>query len=175
MLIMEGNYYHSRHRYAEAITSFLRALDFADVIPYAEYGLGLSYSALDEKDAALERYFAAEESLDHTRREHQELSYRLSFNTGIIHFEQENYTGAAESFRKALEIDNSRLEAKQNLELSLLAQSKSKQSEPASSSAGASAGGHGSQALFDYLSLKEQEQWKSREWSMESGPLGPDY
>jgi len=174
LLIMEGNFYRSQHRYAEAISSFLKALEFEDVVPYAEYGLGLCYSSLDEKEAALERYHAAEEFLGSAKGEHQELRFRLTFNTGIIHFEQGDYSGATDFFRKALEIDGSRIDAKRNLELSLLARSMPNQPEPASS-ASAGTGGHGMPALFDYLRLKEQEQWKSREWSAESGPLGPDY
>jgi Ca-activated chloride channel family protein len=171
---MEGNFYHSRNRFAEAISSFLKAQTYAYAAPYAEYGLGLSYSALEEKDAALGRYSAAGESLDTIKGEHEELRYRLMYNTGIIHFEQGDYNRAVEFFHKALEIDGSRVEAKRNLELSLLALSKPNQSEPASSSTGTGTGGQGSQALFDYLRVKEQEQWKS-EWSTEIESLGPDY
>jgi Ca-activated chloride channel family protein len=172
---MEGNLHNSQHRYAEAIASFLKALEFDDAAPYAEYGLGLSYSSLEEKDAALERYSAAEEYLGQAKGEHRELRYRIKLNTGIIHFEQGDYSGAAESFRRALEIDGGRVEAKRNLELSLLAQSSPSQNEPASASANTGSGGQGIPALFDYLRSMEQEQWKSREWIIESDALGPDY
>ena len=175
LLIMEGNFHNSRHRYTAAIASFLQAQIYGDAAPYAEYGLGLSYSALEEKDAALERYFSAVESLDNAKGEHRELVYRVNYNTGIIRFEQGDYAGAADSFRRALEIDGSRLEAKRNLELSLLALSRPNQSEPDSSPANTGTDGQGSSALFDYLRAKEKEQWKSREWTPDSGPSGPDY
>jgi Ca-activated chloride channel family protein len=175
LLIMEGNFHNSRHRYTAAIASFLKAQIYGDAAPYAEYGLGLSYSALEEKDAALERYFTAVESLDNAKGEHRELVYRVNYNTGIIRFEQGDYAGAADSFRRALEIDGSRLEAKRNLELSLLALSRPNQSEPDSSPANTGTGEQGSSALFDYLRAKEKEQWKSREWTPDSGPPGPDY
>ena len=174
LLIMEGNFYHSRNRFAEAISSFLKAQVYGYAAPYAEYGLGLSYSALEEKNAALVRYSAAEELLDTIKGDHQELRYRLMYNTGIIHFEQGDYNRAVEFFHKALEIDGSRLEAKRNLELSLLARSSPSQNEPASSSTGTGTGGQGSQALFDYLRVKEQEQWKSQR-STETESPGPDY
>jgi Ca-activated chloride channel family protein len=174
LLIMEGNFYHSRNRFAEAISSFLKAQSFNNAAPYAEYGLGLSYSALEEKDAALGRYSSAGESLDTIKGEHQELRYRLMYNTGIIHFEQGDYNKAVDFFHKALEIDGSRIEAKRNLELSLLALSSPNQSEPASSSTGTGTGEQGTQALFDYLRIKEQGQWKSQ-LTMETEPSGPDY
>jgi Ca-activated chloride channel family protein len=178
---MEGNFYHSRQRYNEAITSYLKALDYADVAPYAEYGLGLCYSAMDELGAALSRYELAEESLENSK-EHRELRYRLQLNTGIIHFEEGDYTGAVDYFRNALETDGSRLDAKRNLELSLLALSRynqSGQSETASSSeqtetARSETASEANSVLFDYLRLKEQEQWKN-EWAGDSGSSSLDY
>jgi Ca-activated chloride channel family protein len=180
LLIMEGNFYKSQNKYAEAIASFLKAQIYPEAAPYAEYGLGLSYSSLEENDAALERYSASLESLNHLsvdkfKGEHRELGFRLSYNIGIIYFEQSDYSGAAEYFRQALEIDSSRLEAKRNLELSLLAMSRPNQNETTSASTDARTGAQGSQALFDYLRVKEQEQWKSREWSENPESQGPDY
>ena len=173
-LIMEGNYFSSRHRYDVAISSYLGALETET--PYAEYGLGLSYSALDENDAALEQYAAAEKSLETEKGEHTELRYRLNFNRGIILFEQGNFRGAADSFRKALEIDGSRLDAKRNLELSLLAAGQTSNESPAAaeSSGAETEDSKQAQALFDYLRQKEQDQWRS-DWTADSNPVWPDY
>ena len=187
LLVMEGNYHSSNHNYNEAISSYFMALEYEDVTPYAEYGLGLSYSRLDENEAALERYAAAEKNLESLVRaegEHQELRYRISFNTGVIHFEQGNFQNAAESFRRSLEIDGSRIDAKRNLELSLLETARQNQSEAAarqdsgsvetSSLAAQHTAQEGAEALLDYLREKSAEQW-SNQWQEETDPIWPDY
>ena len=177
LLIMEGNFFNSRGFYLEAISSYLKALEYEEAVPYAEYGLGAAYFALEEGEAALERYKAAEREI--SGEGHSELKYRIYYNTGIIFFEKGDYEGAASAFRNALKMDNSRIEAKRNLELSLLTLERSSTPQAASSerrAENASEGeGGGSAALFEYLREMEQEQWKSREWLSESDSSGPDY
>lgn len=179
LFIMEGSFYNNRGLYTDAISSYLRALDYEDAVPYAEYGLGSAYFALEESDAALERYAAAEESLKAPAGDHQELRYRLKYNSGVIHFERGEYEKAAASFREALGIDGSRIEAKRNLELSLLAMERVSAPQEASPSGtpqtGRTGENAGSEVLFDYLRQREREQWKSREWEKEDSPQGPDY
>jgi Ca-activated chloride channel family protein len=179
LYIMEGNFFNSRGMYTEAIASYLKSLDYPDAAPYGEYGLGSAYFALEEGKAALERYKAAEEALgDQKADNHNELLYRVHYNSGIIHFEEGDYSLAAGAFREALEIDGGRVEAKRNLELSLLTLSRNSGSQaasPSTSSAAGESGQSGTSALFEYLRGKEQEQWKSREWQSETGPAGMDY
>ena len=180
LLIMEGNFFNTRGLHTEAISSYLKAFDYEDAVPYAEFGLGTAYFALEEGAAALERYRAAESGLElFMKGEHEELSYRIYYNMGIIFFEKGEYSNAADAFRNALRVDGSRIEAKKNLELSLLTITRSNAPQAASaegraenSSEGA---GSGSAALFEYLKEKEQEQWKSREWAGESENSGLDY
>ncbi|MCL2478140.1 MAG: tetratricopeptide repeat protein, partial [Treponema sp.] len=189
LLVMEGNYYNSVQKYDDAIASYLKAAEIGGSSPYAEYGLGYSYHALDENEAALQQYAAAEKNLDNASGDHQELRYRLNFNTGIIYFEQGDFGGASDSFRKALEIDGSRLDAKKNLELSLLAQSRQNKNEGNAAALADAAGERQTQnsgsgagesddqrvrALYDYLRQKEQEQWRN-EWTGDSNPVWPDY
>lgn len=181
LLIMEGNFYQSQGMYAQAISAYLKALNYPEVVPYAEYGLGSSYQALDEGKAALERFTAAEKALDSlpgkTNPEgRRELSYRVRYNTGLVLFGEEDFDGAVEAFQGALEIDGGRIEAKRNLELSLLSRPRDKTS--ASTQGEGRETGEGrdqGQALFDYLSRKEQNQWKSQEWIEDTPSAGPDY
>jgi len=180
LLIMEANFFNARGFYTQAIASYLKALSYEDAAPYAEYGLGSTYFAMEENAAALERYKTAETGLLELRREgHGELRYRLHYNAGIIYFEQGDYEEAADAFRDALKVDGSRIEAKRNLELSLI--SFERNSSPQAASArtrteNAQAGtSSGSSVIFEYLKEKEQEQWKSREWEAESDHSGPDY
>ena len=176
LLILEGNFFSSRGFYTEAISSYLKAMDYDEAAPYAEYGLGSAYFALEEGDAALERYRTAEQNLSE-RGEDAELKYRIHYNRGIIYFEKGAYVEAASAFREALEADGSRIEAKRNLELSLLTISRTSppQAAPGGAESGREGPGGSSSVLFDYLRQKEQEQWKSREWSGESDSSGPDY
>ena len=178
LFIMEGNFFNARGFYTEAIASYLKA--YSGERPYAEYGLGSAYFALEEGSAALERYEAAASSLEELKPEnHVELRYRILYNTGIIHFEKGNYEDAVQSFRDALKIDGSRIEAKRNLELSLLTVQRSTPPQAAS----AFGGGENSEdspmgsssILFEYLKEMEQEHWKSRKWNGESNYSGPDY
>ena len=180
LLIMEANFYNARGFFTEAISSYLKALDYDEAAPYAEYGLGAAYFALEENSAALDRYRSAERGISELKQgDHRELRYRISYNSGIIHFEKGEYNEAVQAFRDALKTDGSRIEAKRNLELSLLTvvrtSSPQTNSPEGKTEGGREASGGNSSVMFEYLREKEQEQWKSREWAAESDPSGLDY
>jgi Ca-activated chloride channel family protein len=179
LFVMEGNFFSSRGLYTEAISSYLKALNYEDSAPYARYGLGTAYFALEEGQAALERYSEAEKNLGTADREdHAELRFRLQYNSGVIYFEKGEFQAASDAFRKALEISGHRIEAKRNLELSLLNMRRSQAPQPAAAAGtprtGREGANSGSSILFEYLRGKEREQWKSVEWIEEDTP-GPDY
>ena len=178
LFILEANFFNTRGYYTEAIASYLKALNYSDAAPYAEFGLASAFFSLEEGEAALARYGEAEKALGLMHEDHSELRYRIHYNMGIIFFENGRYDEALQEFREALKVDGSRIEAKRNLELSLLTSARS--SPPQAASSGATNGGGGgaaggSSVLFEYLKAKEQEQWKSREWTEESDYSGPDY
>jgi Ca-activated chloride channel family protein len=175
-MLLRGNFLSARGMYTEAILAYLGALNYDETAPYAEYALGSVCLAMDEEAAALQRFAAAEERLAGMPREdHRELIYRINYNRGVIRFHAGNFAAAADQFRAALETDGSRIEAKRNLELSLL--SLAGQSSGASQSSVLNIreeqGGHNT--LFEYIRRKEQDQWKSREWSADADFAGPDY
>ena len=173
--IIEGGFHHAGGRYAEAIAAYREALAYPAAAPYAEYGLGVIYLALDEDEAAISRFEAAARSLEAGEEalpEHRELRYRIHYNTGVIHFQRGDYAAAAAKFRRALEMDGSHIDAKRNLELSLLSLDRRNRDE---TSLGGGADGSGSdEILFDYMRQKEREKWRSREWTEAETP-GPDY
>ena len=170
LLLIEANYLNSRGRYDEAIVPYLRALNYEDSSPYAEYGLGLTFYSLDERKAALKRYENSQKKLDISRDgEHRELRYRNNYNTGIILFEEGDFHSAAAAFREALRADPGKVEAKRNLELSLMSITMEKNSEQREGRQ------ETKEVLFEFLQEREQQQWKSKEWSAEEKFTGPDY
>jgi Ca-activated chloride channel family protein len=121
LLIMEANYLISRSRYDDAVSPYQRALRHKDAAPYAEYGLGLTLHSLDENTEALNRYNNSQRLLGTLpKTEHRELRYRNYYNSGIIHFEEGDFILAYDSFKEALRIDPKNINAKRNLEISLL-------------------------------------------------------
>ena len=171
LLLLEANYLISRGRHNEAIALYLEALNHEEASPYAEYGLGLTLYSLDEGESALKRYANSQKLLGtSSNNEHSELRFRNHYNSGIIFFEEGNFESAATAFREALRTDPKRIEAKRNLELSLISLSiESNRQNPSEERQ------EQREILFDYLRYEEQEKWKSREWAPEEDFTGPDY
>ncbi|MDR2783413.1 MAG: tetratricopeptide repeat protein [Treponema sp.] len=174
LLILEGNFYQMRGFSNQAIAAYLKAASYPETKAYAEFGLGAVYHSLDEREAALERFKDAETTVNSAPgQEHQELLYRIRYNSGVIAFESGRFDEAAVCFRQALEINPGRIDAKRNLELSLAAR---RHDENASESkAGKGQENVETDALFEYLREKERQQWKSRNWIDDAPEDGPDY
>jgi Ca-activated chloride channel family protein len=175
LLIMEGNFFASRGLYTQAIASYLGALAHEEIVPYAEYGLAVVYFALGESFAAMERYRAAMTSLEELGRVDAELTFRIHYNMGIIYFGAGEYLQAAKAFRSALMADGGRIEAKRNLELSLLVLRAAAERAAYSPEIEGDDAGVSAAALFAYARQKEREQWRNREWASEDDWYGPDF
>jgi Ca-activated chloride channel family protein len=173
LLLMEANYLHSRGKYDEALVPYQKALQFEDAAPYAEYGIGLTFYSLDEGRAALKRYGYSQKMLETlSAAEHRELRFRNSYNSGIIFFEEGDFNSAADAFKDALRSDPRRIEAKRNLELSLMSIARKDEEDSRNENRRES---ETKEILFDFLRQNEQQQWKSREWAPEEKFTGPDY
>jgi len=171
LILMEANYLNSRARYDEALMKYLEAQKHEDASPYAEYGLGLTFYLLDEGKAALDRYKESQKMLEKfPETEHRELRYRNSYNSGVILFEEGDYNSAANYFKEALKAAPGRIDAKRNLELSLLSISMESKTENRSE-----AQEEQREILFNFLKQEEQKLWKSREWAPEETYTGSDY
>jgi len=169
--LLEANYLASRGRHNEAIALFQDALNYEDAAAYAEYGLGLTLYSLDEGDNALRRYSNSQELLkSFPNNEHRELRYRNHYNSGIIFFEEGDFEAAADAFKEALRTDTKRIEAKRNLELSLISLTIESNRQTATKERQEQR-----EILFDYLQQEEQEKWQSREWAPEEEYTGLDY
>jgi len=171
LLLLQANYLNAMGRYDEALVPYLKAINHEDSAPYAEYGLGLTFYQLDEGKAALKRYGDSHKLLEkYSSNEHKELRYRNYYNSGVIFFEEGDYHSAADSFKEALRTDPKRLDAKRNLELSLMSISMETSAENSTKNREESR-----EILFEYLKQDEQQKWKSREWEPEENFTGPDY
>ncbi|MDR1901519.1 MAG: tetratricopeptide repeat protein [Treponema sp.] len=167
--IVEGNFLASLGMYNEAITAYIEASGNPTAAPYAEFGLSSVYAQLGENDLALQRLKLAEAGLEILDRPHKELAYRIHYNRGVVLYEENDFPAAAAAFRKALETDGNRTEAKRNLEISLLARE-----TPPPDTMIKVMESEGTEVLYDYVRRREQEQWKSQKWAGESSE-GPDY
>jgi Ca-activated chloride channel family protein len=152
----------------------VRALEIPDAAPYGNYGLGVIAMMLNEEEQAMTRFSSALWALDREPPNlHRELRYRLHYNTGLIHFEMGDSGAAAASFRRALEADSARIDAKRNLELCRISQEDGERRRSASQSAPDISGP--GRTILEYIRSREEEQWKSREWSAGEEGEGEDY
>ena len=174
LLIMEANYYNSRGKFDDAIASYLKALEYSEAAPYAEYGLGSVFYSLDEDKTALERFGNSQKILQPlSTAEHRELRYRNNYNSGIVLFGEGDFAAAASAFKEALRVDPGKIEAKRNLELSLMSIAREKAGEGHTENQQQE--NEAKAVIYEYLRQKEQDQWKSREWGSEEQTAGPDY
>jgi Ca-activated chloride channel family protein len=172
LFLIQANYLNSHGRYNDAMNAYSKAMNYKETAPYAEYGTGLTFYNLDENEMALAQYDKSKKLLESfSAAEHRELRYRVNYNSGIIHFVEGNYQAAASAFREALKEDHRRVEAKRNLELSLLSMARERASDRPTERQSDEA----REALFDYIKQMEQQQWLSKEWSEEEKSMFPDY
>ena len=182
LLLLEANYLNARGRHNEAIELYLKALNYEKASAYAEYGLGLTFYSLDETENALNRYGISQKILEKSSinegaakngqniQTHRELRYRNHYNSGIILFEEGDFESAAFEFKEALRAEPKRIEAKRNLELSLISiTTEANRQNPAEEKY------EQKEILFDYLKQEEEQKWRSREWTPEENYSGPDY
>jgi len=170
LLVIEANFLSSQGRFTEAVNKYTKALEYEDAAPYAEYGLGSVYFSMGEEDAALDRFAQAGNMLDSLPPNlNRELRCRICYNKGVVLFSKGDFSGAADSFRDALKIDERKIEAKRNLELSLLSTARQ------NTVSGGQRENEGVTALFDYIRQKELDQWTNREWQPEEDNDEPDY
>ena len=175
LLIMQANFLNSQGKYAGAISSYMKGLEHEEAMPYAEYGLGTVYYAMGEDKAAMDRFTAAGNILNtQPAAANRELRYRIHYNTGVLEFSEGNFSGAADSFRQALRTDSGKIEAKRNLELSLLSLERDR---PSGSGDGAGNDGENESRIIlnEFIRQKELNRWKSLEWQEDEDYSGPDY
>lgn len=174
--VLLGTYEWHKKNYRKAVAMYLSVVEKADeekkqTLNYSLYDLATAYSMSGEENAALERYSQISSDAP------QLVRYNAYYNAGIIAHNQGNFDSASEYFRKALEIDNTRLEAKINLELSIQmteAQSRQKESEILPAHEEKEHNQDLENTVFQHIKENDKKQWKNSESNQQQN-LSEDY
>ncbi len=127
---------------------------------------------MDENNAALKSFDNSQKILETLPEAgHSELRFRNSYNSGIIYFEEGDYKSAAAAFKDALRADGRKIEAKRNLELSLMSAARQVNEDNSEKRTE----NETRELLFNFIKEEEQRLWKSQEWGPEEKFTGADY
>jgi len=175
--ILKGTISYQQKQYRHSVSCFMEASESAAADSdrltqsYALYDLGTAYIMLGEDDAALEHFKSiAEDAPDAVR-------YSAFYNAGILAWRNSDFEEARDYFRKALEIDSSKMDAKINFELSMQqsqAKGKQNQSNQIQASQEEASPQNLEQAVFQHIKENDQKQWKNSETS-DSSNLSEDF
>lgn len=176
--IMKGAYAFNQQQYSHAISMFLEVNESAEQennvesLNFALYDLGTTYAMLEEDEAALQKYASIAQDAP------EKVRYSAFYNAGIISHKNGNYEEATNYFRKALEIDNTSIDAKINMELSIAQSEVEVKNNKSDSSTPAQEDNEPApdmeKAIFQRIKENDQKQWKSSETSSDQNLAG-DY
>ena len=175
--IFKGTVAYQQKKYRHSVSCFMKASEDAAAssdktnLSYALYDLGTAYIMLGENSAALEQFqLISEDAPDAVR-------YAAFYNAGVLAWRNSDFDDAKDYFKKALEIDSSRIEAKINLELSMQqgnAKGMQNQSNEIQASQEEEASQNLEKAVFEHIKENDQKQWKNSE-AKDSQSLAEDY
>ena len=113
-----ANSYH-QNKYQKSISLFLDVLENSEQDEnitnqvYSTYNLATSYLMLGEDEIALQYFLRIPQNVP------KDIKYASLYNIGLIYFQKGDFSTASDYFKNAIKVDNSKLEAKLNMELSL--------------------------------------------------------
>ncbi|MCQ2572479.1 MAG: VWA domain-containing protein [Treponema sp.] len=174
----KGAAFYKQQEFEKATGEFFETFELSQNIEnqilkdYALYNISTAYLMSNEKEAALEKL--SQISADAP----SEVKYNAFFNAGVIYYHLGDRENAAVFFRKALETDSTRIEAKINLELSL------KTNETVGNETQGNMLPSGEDSSFDFDNLEktvferikenDKKQWKNSE-NTKTSDLSSDY
>ena len=126
---------------------------------------------LGEDEAAMKRFAQIPDEAP------ANVKYAAFYNAGVISQKKSNFDDAQNFFRKALEIDNTKIDAKINMELSLqktLEDGKQNQASTNQINENKEEVPDIDKALFKHIKENDQKQWKNSETSQNQN-LSSDY
>ncbi len=175
--ILKGTISYQQKKYRHSVSCFMEASENAAADAnriaqsYALYDLGTAYIMLGEDEAALEHFKSISEDAPDAVR------YSAFYNAGVLAWRNSDFDEARDYFRKALEIDSTRMDAKINFELSMQqsqAKGKQNQSNQIQASQEEAAPQNLEQAVFQHIKENDQKQWKNSE-TKDSSNLAEDF
>ena len=175
--ILKGTFAFAKKQYSKAVSYFHSAQENAEKtgetqkLSYTLYDLGTAYSLLGEDEAAMEKFsqISADAPVS--------VQYGAYYNAGVLAHKNEDYEHAVEYFKKALEVDSTRVDAKINLELSIQSVEvnvQHNQSQAVPTTEDNSINQDMEKAVFERIKENDQKQWKNSEAS-QSDSLADDY
>lgn len=174
--ILQGTFQWHQKNYQQAVSLYRDSVENApsdkpQILDFALYDLGVAYSLLGEDEAAMERYSAISSSAP------ENVKFNAYYNAGIIAHKNGQFEQAQDFFRRALEIDSSRLDAKINMELSIQmveAESRQSTSEAIPASEESQQNEELENTVFQHIKENDKKQWKNSEQTMPQN-LANDY
>ena len=175
--ILKGTFAFAKKQYSKAVSYFHTAHENAEKsgnvqkLSYTLYDLGTAYSLLGEDEAAMEKLSQVPADAPVSVR------YGAYYNAGVLAHKNEDYEHAVEYFKKALEVDSTRVDAKINLELSIQSVEvnvQHSQSQAVPSAQDNSINQDLEKAVFERIKENDQKQWKNSEQN-QSDSLADDY
>ncbi|MBN2651558.1 MAG: hypothetical protein JXR63_04180 [Spirochaetales bacterium] len=152
--ISEANYDYQKGNYHLSTYKYLKVLE-KNENEIVQYNLGNVYYLLGEKGSAIEEWDKISQGVD------GELKFRIEFNRGVLYFDQASYSLAFDSFKNALILKPSSIEAKRNLELTILKIDTLKNTGEgvSSSSSNRNSDSRRHSNLLNYVKRQEIRQW----------------
>ena len=127
---------------------------------YSTYNLATSYLMLGEDEIALQYFLRIPQNVPN------DIKYASLYNIGLIYFQKGDFSTASDYFKNAIKVDNSKLEAKLNMELSLqMIETSVLQNENNIIPATQNDSDEDSldKKLFKHIKENEKRQWKNTE------------
>ena len=128
-LVREGNRHFRKGQYAQAETSYRKALEKNSRNPQAAYNLGCALMSQKNDSVAVEQFNNA--ALLQTDRVHKAMAYH---NIGVIQHQKKNYGAAIEAYKQALRLNPHDDDTRYNLALCKRQQQKQQQQSGGGSS-----------------------------------------
>ena len=175
--ILKGTVSFHQKKYRHAVSCFMEASENAAADSnrinqsYALYDLGTAYIMLGEDTAAMDHFNSISDDAPDAVR------YSAFYNAGVIAWRNSDFDQARDYFKKALEIDSSKIDAKINFELSMQqsqAKGKQNQSNQIQASPEESSPQNLEKAVFEHIKENDQKQWKNSE-SKQPSDLAEDF
>lgn len=160
-----ANSYH-QNKYQKSISLFLDVLENSEQDEnitnqvYSTYNLATSYLMLGEDEIALQYFLRIPQNVPN------DIKYASLYNIGLIYFQKGDFSTASDYFKNAIKVDNSKLEAKLNMELSLqMIETSVLQNENNIIPATQNDSDEDSldKKLFKHIKENEKRQWKNTE------------